>query len=173
MCRHCRQYTLVSRGSSAATGWSLSPPPPCSLFTSLPHTSALAGAGQWWGGQRGPWMLLFVIAPEVATSTHKDYVIFPGASAGPHCQTCLHLHHSILLISTIIALCIRDMLIWQIEEYLYPTSILGMIYHIRANAFIFFGQWCSQKRAIQPICGVKLNNSIHLDWITCKLHKLS
>ena len=33
----------------------------------------------------------------------------------------------------------RDMLIWQIEEYLYPTSILGMIYHIRADAFIFFG----------------------------------
>ena len=34
---------------------------------------------------------------------------------------------------------IRDMLIWQIEEFLYPTSILGMIYHIRADAFIFFG----------------------------------
>ena len=33
----------------------------------------------------------------------------------------------------------RDQLIWQIEEYLYPTSILGMIYHIRADAFIFFG----------------------------------
>ena len=33
----------------------------------------------------------------------------------------------------------RDKLIWQIEEYLYPTSILGMIYHIRADAFIFFG----------------------------------
>ena len=33
----------------------------------------------------------------------------------------------------------RDMLIWQIEKYLYPTSILGMIYHIRADAFIFFG----------------------------------
>ena len=33
----------------------------------------------------------------------------------------------------------RDLLIWQIEEYLYPTSILGMIYHIRADAFIFFG----------------------------------
>ena len=25
--------------------------------------TALAGAGQWWGGQRGPWMLLLVIAP--------------------------------------------------------------------------------------------------------------
>ena len=36
-------------------------------------------------------------------------------------------------------LAIRDQLIWQIEEYLYPTSILGMIYHIRADAFIFFG----------------------------------
>ena len=33
----------------------------------------------------------------------------------------------------------RDMLIWQIEEYLNPTSILGMIYHIRADAFTFFG----------------------------------
>ena len=33
----------------------------------------------------------------------------------------------------------RDKLIWQIEEYLYPTSILGIIYHIRADAFIFFG----------------------------------
>ena len=33
----------------------------------------------------------------------------------------------------------RDMLIWQIEKYLYPTSTLGMIYHIRAGAFIFFG----------------------------------
>ena len=52
-------------------------------------------------------MLLFVIAPEVATSTHKDYVILPGASAGPHCtvicQTCI----TVLLISTTIALCIR------------------------------------------------------------------
>ena len=36
-------------------------------------------------------------------------------------------------------LTVRDMLIWQIKEYLYPTSILGMIYHIRADAFIFFG----------------------------------
>ena len=24
--------------------------------------------------------------PVVATSTHKDYVILPGASAGPHCH---------------------------------------------------------------------------------------
>ena len=68
---------------------------------------------------------------------------------------------------------IRDMLIWQIEKYLYPTSILGMIYHIRADAFIFFGLWCSHMRAIQPNFGVKLNNSIHLDWITFRLHKLS
>ena len=67
----------------------------------------------------------------------------------------------------------RDMLIWQIKEYLYPTSILGMIYHIRADAFIFFGLWCSHMRAIQPNFGVKLNNSIHLDWITFRLHKLS
>ena len=67
----------------------------------------------------------------------------------------------------------RDMLIWQIEEFLYPTSILGMIYHIRADAFIFFGLWCSQKRTIQPNLGVKLNNSIHQDWITFRLHKLS
>ena len=48
------------------------------------HTSALHWPER--GGQRGPWMLLFVIAPEVATSTHKDYVILPGVSAGPHCH---------------------------------------------------------------------------------------
>ena len=34
---------------------------------------------------------------------------------------------------------IRDLLIWQIEEFLYPTSILSVIYHIRADAFRFFG----------------------------------
>ena len=33
----------------------------------------------------------------------------------------------------------RDLLIWQIEEFLYPTSILSVIYHIRADAFRFFG----------------------------------
>ena len=67
----------------------------------------------------------------------------------------------------------RDQLIWQIEEFLYRHSITGMIYHIRTDAFIFFGLWCSHMRAIQPNFGVKLNNSIHLDWITFRLHKLS
>ena len=44
--------------------------------------------------------------------------------------------HDLMCLKQVFA---RDMLIWQIEEYLYPTSILGMIYHIRADAFIFFG----------------------------------
>ena len=34
---------------------------------------------------------------------------------------------------------IRDQLIWQIEEFLYRHLIPGMIYHIRADAFRFFG----------------------------------
>ena len=70
----------------------------------------------------------------------------------------------------------RDQLIWQIEEFLYRHSIPGMIYHIRANAFRFFGLWCSHSRAIWPNFGVKFlfkMNSIHLDWITFRLHKLS
>ena len=33
----------------------------------------------------------------------------------------------------------RYQLIWQIEEFLYRHSIPGMIYHIRADAFRFFG----------------------------------
>ena len=33
----------------------------------------------------------------------------------------------------------RDMLIWQIDEFLYPTSILSIIYHIRADTFRIFG----------------------------------
>ena len=71
---------------------------------------------------------------------------------------------------------IRDLLIWQIEEFLYPTSILSVIYHIRADAFRFFGPWCFQKRAIQPVFGVKLlflEEFTSSDWITFRLHKSS
>ena len=34
---------------------------------------------------------------------------------------------------------IREQLIWQIKEFLYRHSILSIIYHIRADAFRFFG----------------------------------
>ena len=68
---------------------------------------------------------------------------------------------------------IRDMLIWQIDEFLYPTSILSMIYHIRADTFRIFGLWRSHMRAIQHVFGVKWNNSLHRDCITFRLHKFS
>ena len=70
----------------------------------------------------------------------------------------------------------RDQLIWQIEEFHYPTLILGMIYHIRADAFRIFGLWRSHSRAIQPNFGVKLlfmKNSLYLDRITFSFQKSS
>ena len=45
----------------------------------------------------------------------------------------------IMIIVMIMMIMIRDLLIWQIEEFLYPISILSVIYHIRADAFRFFG----------------------------------
>ena len=71
---------------------------------------------------------------------------------------------------------IREQLIWQIKEFLYRHSILSMIYHIRADAFRFFGLWCSHSCAIQTNFGVKLlfmKNSLYLDRITFSFQKSS
>ena len=68
-----------------------------SMFTSSlqPHTSALAGAGQWWGGQRGPWMLLLVIA-----SVSMSPLTLPTSSASltrvPASRATQHLHRIVL-----------------------------------------------------------------------------
>ena len=66
------QGTAPSSGLGGGLGTALwwrppSPPSGCrapgSMFPSSPHTSALDGAGQWWGGQCGPWMWLLVMPP--------------------------------------------------------------------------------------------------------------
>ena len=105
-----------------------------------------------------PWIVTRIYNYTISHCLHLDLLHGPGVAPESKTQN------------------IRDQLIWQIEEFLHWHSIPGMIYHIRANAFRFFGLWCSHSHAIRPNFGVKLlfkMNSIHLDWITFRLHKLS